>query len=193
MYSWLPRVCGERLPQFVQSRTNARLDRAERLIQPRRGFGMRKPAEERRFDRLALVRRERRQCRAQRLALLAQLDHIARIGGYLDEWLRIALAALLSVLEAQAIDRPRARLVHDPAQHRGVRGVVTRRAPPDVMEDIDRELFSGFPVARDSHDQSEDDAMGHLIERMQRELVASGNRLDERRPGPLRDRSLGVG
>src|SRR5262249_46864547 len=36
-------------------------------------------------------------------------------------------------------------------------------------------------------------AMGHLIERMQRELVASGNRLDERRPGPLRDRSLGVG
>lgn len=61
------------------------------------------------------------------------------------------------------------------------------------MEDIDRELFSGFPVARDSHGQSEDDAVGHLIERMQRELVARGNRMDERRPGLLRDRSLGVG
>jgi hypothetical protein len=107
--------------------------------------------------------------------------------------LPIALAALLSVLEAQAIERPRARLVHDPAEHRAVRGVVTRRAPPDVMEDVDRKLFSGFPVACDSHDQSEDDAMGHLVERMQRELVACGNRLDEGHPGLLRDRRLGVG
>ena len=155
---------------------------------------MRKPGEERRFDRLALVRRERRQCRAQRLALLAQLEHVARIGSHLGRRLHIAaVAALLSALEAQAVDRPRARLVHDPAEHRAVRGVVTRRAPPDVVEDVDGELFSGFPVGRDSHDQREDDAMRPLVERMQRELVARGNRLDERRPVLLRHRSLGLG
>ena len=104
-----------------------------------------------------------------------------------------AVAALLSALEAQAVDRPRARLVHDPAEHRAVRGVVTRRAPPDVMEDVDGELFGGFPVGRDSHDQGEDEAMSPLVERMQRELVARGNRLDERRPVLLRHRSLGLG
>src|SRR5712671_3237670 len=59
-----------------------------------------------------------------------------------------AVTALLSVLEPQAVDCPRARLVHDPAEHRPVRGVVARRAPPDVMEDIDGELFGGLPVRR---------------------------------------------
>jgi hypothetical protein len=116
---------------------------------------MRQPAEERRFDRLALVRRERRQCRAQRLALRAQLEHVARIGSHFDKRLLIAsVDALLSALEAQAVDRPRARLVHDPAEHRAVRGVVARRAPPHVMEHVDGQLFSGFSVGRDSHDRS---------------------------------------
>src|SRR5438067_3600066 len=134
--SWLSRFRGQRAPQLVQSRTNARLDGAERLIQPRRGFGVRKPGEEGRFDRLALVRRQRRQCRAEGLALLPQLDHIARIGSRLGQRLHIgAVNALLTVLKTQAVDRPRARLVHDPAEHRAVRGVVMRRAPPDVMED----------------------------------------------------------
>ena len=155
---------------------------------------MRKPVEERRFDRLALVRRERSQCRAQRLALLAQLEHVAWIGNHLGQQLHIAaVAALLSALEAQAVDRPRARLVHDPAEHRAVRGVVPRRAPPHVVEDVDGELFSGFAVGRDSHDQSEDGAMSPLVERMQRELVARSDRLDERRPVLLRHRSLGPG
>jgi hypothetical protein len=40
------------------------------------------------------------------------------------------------------------------------------------MEDVDGEFFSGFPVGRDSHHQSEDDAMSPVIQRMQRELVA---------------------
>jgi hypothetical protein len=61
------------------------------------------------------------------------------------------------------------------------------------MEDVDGEFFSGFPVGRDSHHQSEDDAMSPVIQRMQRELVARGNRLDERRPILLRHRSLGLG
>src|SRR3546814_10291266 len=61
------------------------------------------------------------------------------------------------------------------------------------MEDVDGELFSGFPVGRDSHDQSEDGAMSPLVKRMQRELVARGHRLDEHRPVLLRHRSLGLG
>src|SRR6185503_20883544 len=113
----------------------------------------------------------------------AQLEHIAWIGGDLGQRLNIrAVAAFLSAFEAQAIDGARACLVHDPAEHRAVRGVITRRASPNVMEDVDGELFSGFPVRRDSHDQSEDGAMSPLVERMKRELVAPGNRLDERRP-----------
>src|SRR5262249_1539542 len=46
------------------------------------GGGIRKPGEEGHFDRPALVRRERRQCGAQRRALLAQLEHVARIGSH---------------------------------------------------------------------------------------------------------------
>src|SRR6185436_13933452 len=103
------------------------------------------------------------------------------------------MAPLLSALEAQAVDCPRACLVHDPPKHRAVRGVVTRSSDLDVVEDIDGKLFRGFPVGRHSHDQREDEAMSHLVERMQRELVARGNRLDERRPVLLRHRSLGLG
>ena len=51
---------------------------------------MRKPGEECRFDCLALARREHRQGRAQRLALLAQLDDVARIGSRLGQQLHIA-------------------------------------------------------------------------------------------------------
>src|SRR6185503_4739196 len=91
------------------------------------------------------------------------------------------------------IDRSRSCLVHDPAEHRAVRGVVTPRTSPNIMEDVDGELFSGFPVSRDSQDQSEDGAMSPLIERMKRELVARSNRLDERRPVLLRHRSFGRG
>jgi hypothetical protein len=71
---------------------------------------MRKPGKERRFDRLSLVRRKRRQSRAQQLALLAQLEYVVRIGSPLGQQLPIAAAAaLLSVFEAQAIDRARTR------------------------------------------------------------------------------------
>ena len=62
---------------------------------------MRKPGEERHFDRLPLVRRECRQCGAQRLGLLAQLKHVARIGSYLTRWqFIIAGIAFLSAVEA---------------------------------------------------------------------------------------------
>src|ERR1044071_8815135 len=61
------------------------------------------------------------------------------------------------------------------------------------MEHVDGELFSGFPVRGDSHDQSEDGAMSPLVEGMKRELVAPGDRLDERCPVLFRHRSFGRG
>jgi hypothetical protein len=137
---------------------------------------VRQPCEESRFDGLSFARRQRYQCRAQPLALLAQLEHIARVGGDLGRLLHIAnLAALLPAFEAQAVDCPRARLVHDPAEHSAVRGVVTRRAPPHVMEDVDCQLLGGFPVGRDAERYGEDHTMRSLVKRMQRELVARGN------------------
>ena len=43
-------------------------------------------------------------------ALLAQLHHVARIGSHFGRWLLIAsVDALLSAVESQAVDRPRAR------------------------------------------------------------------------------------
>src|SRR5689334_20548020 len=137
---------------------------------------MSKPGEERHFDCLSLIRRECLQCRAQRLALLALLENIVRIGSHLGQRLYIAVvSALLTALETEAVDRPRTRLVHDPAKHCAVRRVVPRCAPPDIMEDIDCDLFSGFPVGRDSHNQSKDEPMSHLVEGMKRELVTRGN------------------
>jgi hypothetical protein len=68
----------------------------------------------------------------------------------------------------------------------------SRRALPDVMKDVDGELFSGFPVGRDSDDQSEGAAVRHRVERMQRQLVTRGNRLDELRPPLLRCSDTGA-
>ena len=112
-------------------------------------------------------------CCLQRHALLAQFEHVAWIRSHLGQWLQIsAVPSLPSVVEAQAADRPRTGLIHDPGEHRA---------------------FGGFPVGRDSDDQGEDAAVRHLVECMQRELVARGNRLDELRPPLLRHGSLGLG
>ena len=58
------------------------------------------------------------------------------------------------------------------------------------MEDVDRQLFSGFAIAGDPHDQREYDSMGLRIKRVQRKLVATTNRLYECDPVFLGDRGL---
>ena len=68
------RPVGQRLPKLVQSGTNSRLDRSERLLQPRRHLGVRQLGEERSLDRLSLVRREDPQGGSQRPALLLELQ-----------------------------------------------------------------------------------------------------------------------
>src|SRR6185295_20302416 len=105
------------------------------------GFRMREPPKKRRFDCLALVWRKLRHCRAQRLSLLAQLENVMRISRPLRIWLHIVRPAPLSILKAEAVDRPGSRLIHDPAKHGAVCGVVARCVPPYLMEDVDGELL----------------------------------------------------
>ena len=46
-----------------------------------------------------------------------------------------------------------------------------------------RQLFGGFPIVGDPHDQGEHEAMRPLVQRMQRTLIARGDALDE--PDPV--------
>src|ERR1043165_9667072 len=62
-------LAGELLAQPAQCRADARLYRAQRLVQTRRGFGMGQAMEERGLDRAPLGRGQRIDCAAQRAAL----------------------------------------------------------------------------------------------------------------------------
>jgi hypothetical protein len=55
------------------------------------------------------------------------------------------------------------------------------------VEDVERQLFGGFPAMRHPESQSKDKAMAALVEPLQRRLVASGNRPHERDPVRFRD------
>ena len=59
------------------------------------------------------------------------------------------------------------------------------------MKDIERDLLGRLPVAGDSHGERENDAVRALVERMQRRLIARGDRLDEPHPVRLRHARLG--
>src|SRR5690606_24408038 len=58
----------------------------------------------------------------------------------------------------QAVERPRARLHHDPPNDRSALRIVLGRSPPHVVEHIKRDLFGHLAVAADAHDQGEHDA-----------------------------------
>src|SRR6266852_4938322 len=93
----------QRLPKLVKSGTDSRLDGAERLIQPRRDFGMRQFGKERGLDRLSLVRREHRQGISERPGLLLELENIVAFTR-LNRGQRITrmrLGPLLPLFEAQ--------------------------------------------------------------------------------------------
>jgi hypothetical protein len=58
------------------------------------------------------------------------------------------------------------------------------------VKDIQRQLFRGFAVARNSHHQGKDDAMRALVKGMQRKRIARGDGLDEGEPVLLLDQDL---
>jgi hypothetical protein len=115
---------------------------------------MRQLREEGRLDHHSLVRCHDRQRLLQRPPLLVDLEHVVGLGrfGRRPGIAGTRIDALLSLFEAQAVDRPGTRLVHDPSQHAAVPRVVAGRPSPDVVEDVQRQLLGGFPIAGDSHD-----------------------------------------
>src|SRR5688572_26524491 len=103
--SWLLRSRGQRLPKLVQTGTNSCLDGSERLIQPRRHFGIRQFGKKRGLDRLSLVRREGRQGTSQYPALLLELENIVGVTLSRRQWIaRIRVNPLLPLFEAQPVD-----------------------------------------------------------------------------------------
>src|SRR5688572_29763633 len=103
---------------------------------------MRQFGEVRRLDRLSLAGGEDRQRILKGPGLLLELEGILTTLR-LDRRQRIArtgIDPLLALLEAQPVDGPGARLVHDPSQDGTVAGVVAPGPAPDVVEHIHGEL-----------------------------------------------------
>jgi hypothetical protein len=50
------------------------------------------------------------------------------------------------------------------------------------VEHIKCQFFSSFPIAGDPHDEGEDDSMCLGVERMQRDLIAARDGLDQSDP-----------
>jgi hypothetical protein len=86
---------------------------------------------------------------------------------------RICLHSFLSLIESQAVNRPAARLIHDPAGDRPVCGIVARRFSPYVMEDIERNFFGRLSIHDYPHDQRKNDPMRSLVKRMQCALITT--------------------
>src|SRR5688572_17623558 len=96
--------------------------------------------------------------------------------------------AFLPALEAHAVDRARTRLVQDPPENGAASGLVPRRMSPNVVEDVDRELFRGLPVAGDAHRQRENGPARSIVECVKGNLISGRDSVDEVRPLPLGSR-----
>jgi hypothetical protein len=86
------------------------------------------------------------------------------------------------MFEPQPVDRPGARLIHNPTDDGSVRRIVSRRSSPHIVEHIERQFFSGLTIVGYPHYQCENDSMRLFVKRMQRKLIACGDGLDELDP-----------
>ena len=84
---------------------------------------------------------------------------------------RINVHTFFSLIESQAINRPAARLIHDPVDDRPVSRIVGRGLSPYVIENIEGEFFGRFPIRGYPHDQRKNDSMRLLVNGMQCALV----------------------
>jgi hypothetical protein len=75
----------------------------------------------------------------------------------------ICVYSFFSLIEPQAINRPAARLIHDPADDRPVSRIIARGSPPHFIEDIERDFFGSFSIHGYPHDQRENDSMRSLV------------------------------
>jgi len=179
-------MSAERLPKFAQSGPDSRLDRSEGLIQtwlpPRNKSIRRKNAVSitcRFFGvRTSRAFRRRRLCSSNWPSFLwvIRCSRCNRI-------VRIAVdGAFFPLFESQPVNRPRARLIHDPSDDGSAGRIVSRRSSPNVVEDIQAQFFGGFPVVRYPDDQRKNDSMRLCVKRMQCKLIASGNGSDDPDP-----------
>jgi hypothetical protein len=84
-----------------------------------------------------------------------------------------------SLIELQAINRPAARLIHDPADDRPVSRIIARGSSPHFIEDIECKFFGSFSIHDDPHDQRENDSMRLLVKGIQCTLITAGDGSDE--------------
>ena len=102
------------------------------------------------------------------------------------EWEEAANGILVKVLatnhEMHRVSCTRPGLVHDPSDD-GASGRVIGRCPsPDVMENVERNFLRRFPIPGDPQRQRENDPVRAFVNRMQRKLIAGGNRFDQPNP-----------
>ncbi len=87
------------------------------------------------------------------------------------------------MFEPETVDRPGARLIHNPPDDRSVGRIVSRRPSPHIVEHIERHFFSGFAVVGYPHYQCKNDSIRLFVKRIQRKLIPCGHGLDE--PDPV--------
>src|SRR3954464_8448910 len=82
--------------------------------------------------------------------------------------------------------------VHDPGEHAAVRALVARGVAPQSGENVERQRLGECAIAGEPQDQREDDALRALVEPMWGELIAGGDRSDQRGPVALWSSGTGV-
>jgi hypothetical protein len=113
-------------PQLAEAGAHACLDRSERLVQTLRDLCIGQVAEKCDLDRFPLGLVQHQQGVLQRAAAVRGAYGVVRVfaGACVIRSIGIRVHALFAILEAETIDCPRARLIHDPADDGAVGGIV---------------------------------------------------------------------
>lgn len=98
--------------------------------------------------------------------------------------------ALLAMFSTMTVDGSRARYIHDPRHDAPSGAIVSGRPLPNVVIDVQRDLFCRCASLDDSDYQSEYDPVSAFVQLAQRALIASGDRRDECNPFVLLDRRV---
>src|SRR5881394_3680186 len=90
--------------------------------------------------------------------------------------------SLLALLISKLVNCPASRLIHHPTDDGTVRRIVRRGPPPYVVEHVQRQFLSRFPIVDDAHYQSKNDSVRQFVDRLQRQLIALSDGSDRADP-----------